>query len=893
MHIIHAFISVFLITCDHKKTTYMKIFSFLYINLILSFISFSQNYSRVKLTGSKEDIARLGEFGVAVDHGISKGDSLFISDFSKEEIAILETNNVKIEILIPDLEKYYYQILNSKIDTSNNLEKNASCGQNGSAGNPSLTTPKNFNLGGMGGYLKYSEMLLELDEMATLYPNLIQSKKNISNFVTFENRPIYYIKISDNPAMDEQDEPKILYTAIHHAREPMSMMETIFFMWYLLENYGKNEEITYLIDRTQLYFVPCLNPDGYVYNETTNPNGGGMWRKNRRNNGNGTYGVDLNRNYAYGWGTTGTSNVTSNETYCGTAPFSEPETQAMRWLVENNKFDFAFNAHTYGNDILFPIGTTTAEFADHHVYFQEHTNHMVEKNGYGAMKSSGLYPASGDSDDFMYKLDIGIGQKDTIFAHTPEVGTAFWQPQTEIISTCKGMVVPNLILAHLAKNYAVVKDTDPSNISQLTGDFNHSIKRYGREAGSVTVSIQPLLNILSVGNPITYNLSLSEARNGSISYVLNPNIQFGNEVKFVLLTDNGMWVKRDTITKIFGDFTLLFSEDANTSANWTGSWSTTNTTFVSPSKSFYDGSIGNYSNNTNKTFQYNTNVDLTNSSAASVSFYAKWDLETDYDFVQFQVSTDGGVNWIGQCGKFTSVGISGGVQPVGQPIYEGTMPNWVLEEIDLSEYLGKIIKLRFQLRSDGGTTADGFYFDDFKLLFKNKVTPATPKAYFFVSENSICKGNSITFADNTSNFPNQWYWNFGDGITSSLQNPSHIFFSAGIFDVTLIASNNLGSDTISQQIIVNDCASVEMLKENEISIYPNPNGGSFKLKGFDLNSTFFITDFNGKLLFLGTALNDVQFTIPEISAGLYYLNGISNGYPVQFKIIVNQKSPPK
>jgi len=304
--------------------------------------------------------------------------------------------------------------------------------------------------------LKYTEMLAELDAMVAQYPNLITAKAPISTFLTIENRPIYQVKISDNPNTNEA-EPKILYTAIHHAREPMSLMETIFFMWYVLENYNTSAEIAYLVNNTQMFFVPCINPDGYIYNETTNPNGGGMWRKNRRNNGGGVYGVDLNRNYSYGWGTTGTSTVTSNDTYCGTSAFSEPETQAMRWLVQNNDFEMAFNAHTYAKDILFPIGTTVAEFAPHHNYFQAHTDHMVEHNGYTSMKSSALYPASGDSDDYMYKVDIGVGQKDTIFVHTPEVGTAFWQPQAEIIATCQEMVFPNLILAHLSKNYTIVK----------------------------------------------------------------------------------------------------------------------------------------------------------------------------------------------------------------------------------------------------------------------------------------------------------------------------------------------------------------------------------------------------------------------------------------------------
>jgi murein tripeptide amidase MpaA len=94
----------------------------------------------------------------------------------------------------------------------------------------------------------------------------------------------------------------MFFNAVHHAREPMSMSQLIFFMWHILENYNTDKDIKTLVNSTELYVVPCVNPDGYVYNQGTNPSGGGMWRKNRRNNGNGTFGVDPNRNYAYKWG---------------------------------------------------------------------------------------------------------------------------------------------------------------------------------------------------------------------------------------------------------------------------------------------------------------------------------------------------------------------------------------------------------------------------------------------------------------------------------------------------------------------------------------------------------------------------------------------------------------
>ena len=593
----------------------------------------AQKFSKVKIYTDAIGLQQLADEGIPVDHGIWKENTFFISDFSDEEIERIHSFGFQTEILIDDVIQHFLDVNQSEV--THEL-RNATCaGGSSGSGVFDPQTPTNFNLGTMGGYLKYDEMLAELDQMTALYPNLITIKSQISTFLTHENRPIYFVKISDNPNNEEANEPKVLYTAIHHAREPMSMMETIFYMWYLLENYESNEEIQYLVNNMQLYFVPCINPDGYIRNEVTNPNGGGMWRKNRRNNGGGVYGVDLNRNYSYGWGTTGTSTNPSNDTYCGPSPFSEPETQAMRWLVQNNNFISAFNAHTYAETILFPIGTTTAEFADHHDYFQDACDHMVELNGYSAMKSSGLYPASGDSDDYMYKVDIGVQQKDTILVHTPEVGTAFWQPSGEIVPTCAEMVFPNLVLAHITKKYLVVRDTDASTIASLNGSFNHSAFRLGLEDGEVTVSIEPLQNIQSVGSPVVYDLNLRQSAEGSITYSLNPEIQFGDEIVYVLKTEYGLWTKRDTIVKSFGVLTLQALENG-IAANWTGTWATTSSTFVSPSTSYTDSPSGNYTNNTNRTYRYVPTVDLTNAVAAMVSFYAKWNIEADYDFVQFQ-----------------------------------------------------------------------------------------------------------------------------------------------------------------------------------------------------------------------------------------------------------------
>ena len=866
----------------------MKHFSLLFFFIGLNFLSFSQNYSRVKVFGNDTEIYRLGQLGVAVDHGITKKGVFFISDFSKEEIQIMNDHDFSYEIEIPDVQEYYIQLLNNPVSHSGPILKNANC--SGGSGSSQFTPeiPANFNLGTMGGYLKYNEMLAELDAMLAQYPNLISARTPISTFLTSENRPIYHLKISDNPNTNEA-EPKVLYTAIHHAREPMSMMETIFYMWYLLENYGTNDEVTYLVNNTQMFFVPCLNPDGFIYNETTNPTGGGMHRKNRRNVGTTNKGVDLNRNYSYGWGTTGVSTNVNNDTYPGTGAFSEPETQALRWLVQNHNFTMAFNAHTYARSILFPIGVTNEEFADHHDYFQDYTLHMAEINAYTAMKASDLYPASGDSDDYMYKVDIGVGEKDTIFAHTPEVGTAFWQPSDEIFSTSAEMVFPNLVLAHLTRNYVLVKDADPSTIATLTGSFNHTAKRLGREAGVVTVSIEPILNISSVGNPISYNLNLQQSLPGSISYVLNPAIQFGDEIKYILKTDNGLWIKKDTITKTYGAITLQVLDDATSNTNWTGTWGTTTSTFVSPSKSFYDGSTGNYSNNANKTYTYTPTINLSTATSAMVSFYAKWEIEADYDFVQFQVSTDNGATWIGQCGNYTVLGTSanGSVQPENQPIYEGNQVNWVFEEINLSDYLGQQIKFRFKFQSDGGSVADGFYFDDFKIFYNLDNQIGVPLASFSTTGNSFCQNSPITFTDFSTNSPSSWSWNFGDGGTSTQQNPQHTYSNPGNYTVNLTVTNATGFNSTSDTITIESCVSTTDLLANGVSIRPNPNNGNFIITGLDENTQFTIFDFNGKKVLQRTVnMSSEKIELAFVRSGLYYLEASKNGQIGRMKFAV-------
>ena len=125
--------------------------------------------------------------------------------------------------------------------------------------------------------------------------------------------------------------------------------------------------LTRLVDEREIFILPVVNPDGYVYNEMIAPDGGGMWRKNRNPEFAPDYGVDLNRNYGYMWGYNdfGSSPDPSDATYRGTAPFSEPETANIRAFVNSHEFVFAVNYHSHSDLILWSFDGDVQQLLSH------------------------------------------------------------------------------------------------------------------------------------------------------------------------------------------------------------------------------------------------------------------------------------------------------------------------------------------------------------------------------------------------------------------------------------------------------------------------------------------------------------------------------------------------
>ncbi|MFM7902723.1 MAG: T9SS type A sorting domain-containing protein, partial [Bacteroidota bacterium] len=149
-------------------------------------------------------------------------------------------------------------------------------------------------------------------------------------------------------------------------------------------------------------------------------------------------------------------------------------------------------------------------------------------------------------------------------------------------------------------------------------------------------------------------------------------------------------------------------------------WGISTSVFYSPNASITDSPFGNYNSNDYKTIRTTTAVNLANAVKAKLTFYAKWALEANYDYVQVQASIDNGATWSSLCGNYTVDG--GNFQVPGEPLYEGFQTSWVQEEISLDDYIGYNVLVRFVLASDGFLEYDGFYFDDLSIT---KVLPGT------------------------------------------------------------------------------------------------------------------------------------------------------------------------
>jgi len=295
----------------------------------------------------------------------------------------------------------------------------------------------------------YRETNAKLRLMTSLNADISRIHK-IGN--SLEGLDILAIQINTNPQAlmtGKSNKPGVIFMGTHHAREHVSTEIPLMMAEFILKN-RDDPKIAALIDNRDIWFIPMVNPDGVEWDISSTSYK--YWRKNRRKNSNGTYGVDLNRNYGYKWGTGGSSKDPGDDTYMGEAPFSEPETQNIKKFVEdhlNAKILLSF--HTYSELILYPWGGTYDPIANTKdlAVFEKMAKTMAGWNKYKPQQSSDLYIASGDTTDWAYG-------EHGIFAFTFELspsqfgGGGFYPGASVIDKVFQDNIKPCLYMIELA-----------------------------------------------------------------------------------------------------------------------------------------------------------------------------------------------------------------------------------------------------------------------------------------------------------------------------------------------------------------------------------------------------------------------------------------------------------
>ena len=661
-------------------------------------------YSQVRIyTLTENDYRKIEDVGLHIDHAINKPGHYQEAWLSEYEISLLSKSGVPFEVTVEDWQTYY--------DNQPKMTPAEIDAQMQQVYETDAITHSIY--GTMGGYMKYDEVVAKLDSMRMWYPQFISAKFSIGT--TYEGRTMWAVRVTKGPDAPT-GRPEVMMHALIHAREPESMETQFYYMFWLFENYNTDPTARFILNNREIYWIPVFNADGYVHNQTTNPNGGGMWRANKHltsppNLNCGP--VDPNRNfgtYQYWNSTNGGSGTNACEggsgTYRGTLPFSELETQNIKAFVNSRNFKTAFSAHTYGNYLIKPwcwqdpIGTP-----DDAIYNMFLTD-MQATNGYtiGFPSQTVGYKVRGGTDDWYYN-DSGHAK---IFSFTPETGASFWPAQSEIIPLAQNMLYSNQYIALIAGPY-VNPTSKTFNLANYTpgqaGTYKVKFRNKGiAAANNLKVSLTPLnANVTIPTQQFTYP-SLAAFASDSTTFNFTVSGSAPNNCGIpVVLT-----IKLDTTTIyssneyiLVGTGTVALNDNATSFSNWTTSntWNTTTSQFVSSPSSFTDSPTGNYGNLANNSMTLTTAVNVSTTPVVFLSFWHRYATEAGYDFCLVEVSSNNGTTW----------------QQVAS--YNGSMTTWTQQTFDITQYAGAStqLKLRFRLTSDDGVVGDGWYVDDVKL----------------------------------------------------------------------------------------------------------------------------------------------------------------------------------
>ncbi|MCB1183784.1 immune inhibitor A [bacterium] len=620
---------------------------------------------------------------------------------------------------------------------------------------------KAAKVGEKGTYPTHAQIGARFAELATLYPNLC---RDFTWGQSVQGRDLWGITISAD-VQNSAAEPEVRLSGTMHGDEVVPMYLLFTLAQELVENYGQpgHEDITALLDHTEITILPSYNPDGTAANTRYNANG-----------------VDLNRNF---------------ELPAGTHPSREIETQQFMTFSQNHHFVISQNGHGGALVVNYPWDYTYDLAPDNDALIQlsleYSTQNLPMYNGsfpQGITNGADWYVTTGCLQDWSYDqtdcVDVTIEVSNTKWPAESTLD-GYWadnrQSLLDFIDAShygvNGVVTGSDTGLPLDATITVVGNampvhTDPDHGDYYklldTGTYDITYSAYGYITQTVTGVAT------TWGTPTVLDVVLQPVAHGDVTGVVTDLGGTGLAAQVHVYTEPlNTWVTAVntdaagaySVNLVYGDYRLeavstgyvgasaqvtvgavpvvqdfqlgqaeevvLFSDDFESgTGNWAGSWGpSVPATGHASANSINDSPGANYADNANTTWAMAAGADLSGAFEGTFSFWARWEIEAVWDGAYCEVSDDGGASWTPLATAYTHASSGqGGQSPSGKPVFDGTRASWVLNSIDLAPWLGETdVRFRFRLASDTSINYSGFFVDDVELkVIRQQVASGGP-----------------------------------------------------------------------------------------------------------------------------------------------------------------------
>ncbi len=572
----------------------------------------------------------------------------------------------------------------------------------------------------MREYYSHDQYVQFMQQTAANYPSICEL---VQIGTSVQNRPILFLKISDNVSIAE-NEPEFRYVSSIHGDEVVGFDLLIRLIQLLTSEYGSNPRITNLVNNTEIWINPLANPDGYVLQQRFNANG-----------------IDLNRNYPM---PNGVQHPDGNQWAI--------ENVAMMNFFADKRIVLSANFHggalvmNYPWDYTYTLTPDDALIQQAALAYASNNTQMYNSSSFtnGITNGAAWYVITGSYQDWNY------GFTNTIDI-TAEIGNIKWPPASQLVNywnqnqesllsymefVHRGVngVVQSIagqpldaVISVQGNSKTILTDPQVGDYHRmlLPGNYSITASSPGYISQTATVTVPPT-------GTVTQDFTLEEAQtmaflgrvhslSGEPISGANVTIQAANQTPMVVNTNDlgeffipsmfegeyQLTIAASTYAVFQQDISFraldsasvfvlnqpLMSEDFESGlGNWTVQtpWAVTS---LQGNSVLTDSPAGNYANNLNRSVTIASPISLVNMENPVLSFVTRYDLESGYDFVHVEASVNG-TSWT-TLHSFT-----------------GTEMEWQQVHVPLQDYTNQNLWFRFRIRTDTSVTADGIYIDD-------------------------------------------------------------------------------------------------------------------------------------------------------------------------------------